>query len=306
MTAPAPNPRQTPDRGEVFLDHLAHFVPDMTAAEAAMAAMGFTLTPFTVQRNQSGDGLVPSGTANRCAMLDSGYLEVLTRYSDTALARQLDAALDRYTGVHLLAMTVADADAAVARLAAEGFAPDPPVRLTRAVETPDGDTDLARFSVVRVPPGTMPEGRIQILTHHTPAIVWQDRWTAQANGIRSLEAALVVVADPDAAAARYGRFLGRTPMRLAPGRWLLALERGALVLADRPEGLGPDRAGLRPWMTGHALGCDDPERSAAALVAGGAVRLPDAAPGEPVLDLPAALGGRVALVARGRLPAFAR
>ncbi len=298
--------RQIPTAGEVFLDHLAHFLPNMAAAETVLAAMGFTLTPFTVQRNQTEAGYVPSGTANRCAMLESGYLEFLTRNSDTALAKQLDDALKRYTGVHLLAMSTDDAEQAVARLDQAGFAPAPVVHLTRAVDLPAGDEALARFSVVRVPPGTMPEGRIQLLTHHTPEIVWQNRWTAHRNGIRSLEATLLIVDDPVEVAARYGRFLGREPVSLSGDRRLLSLDRGALVFATMAEGLGGGDVAQRPWIAGYALGADDPAAAADALCQGGARRLADADPAEPVVEFPPAVGGRVVLVRPGSRPAFAR
>ncbi|WP_210879863.1 VOC family protein [Roseovarius autotrophicus] len=299
------HPRQTPENAEVFLDHLAHFLPDMAVAETVLEGLGFTLTPFTVQRNQTPDGYIPSGTANRCAMLDNGYLEFLTRASDTALARQLEAALARYTGVHLLAMAAADAEAVTARLAREGFAPNPVVHLTRSIETADGQEALGRFSVVRVSPGTMPEGRIQLLTHHTPDLVWQDRWTRHRNGVVSLEAALVAISDPSEAAARYGRFLGRTPAPLEGGRYLLALDRGTLVFAPDASHLGGGTGGPRPWIAGYALGTADPEATAGILCAGGAHRLQGEA-GAPVLALPDAIGGHVALVCPGQRPAFAR
>ncbi|MBK5928102.1 VOC family protein [Rhodobaculum claviforme] len=303
------HPRQTPENAEVYLDHLAHFLPDMAAAETALAGLGFTLTPYTVQRNRTVDGYVPSGTANRCAMLDNGYLEFLARASDTGLSRQLTAALARHTGVHLLAMATADADAATARLEQAGFAPDPVVHLTRAVATPDGAEALARFSVVRVPPAAMPEGRIQILTHHTPDLVWQDRWTRHRNGIVSLEAVLLVVADPSEAAARFGRFLGRTHAPLSGGRQCLALDRGALVFAPDARWLGGGAAAAPPWIVGYALGTADPEASAEVLRAGGARDLVGDLVGDlagPVLELPAAIGGRVALVHPGQRPDFAR
>ena len=37
---------QLPGPGAVFLDHVAHFVPDMGTATAALERCGFGLTPF--------------------------------------------------------------------------------------------------------------------------------------------------------------------------------------------------------------------------------------------------------------------
>lgn len=304
-----PLARQTPTRDEVFLDHLAHFVPDMSAAEAALERLGFTLTPYTEQRNRTPAGMIPAGTANRCAMLRNGYLEFLTRASDTPLARRLEAALSRYTGVHLLAMSVADADRAAARLASAGFAPDPVVNLTREVADADGRAAQARFSVLRVAPETMPEGRIQILTHHTEALVWQERWLAHRNGIVSLEAVLVAVADPPEAAHRFARFLDRAPRRLDPERWIVSLDRGALVFAPdaRPlEGGAGSTPRDLPAIVGYALGAPNPEDSASIMAAGGAAPARPASRDERALRLPVELGGAVVLVAPGAAPAFAR
>ena len=82
--------RQLPEDDEIFLDHLAHFVPDMSVAETAMADLGFQLSPLTPQSNAFGPGVpsIPVGLANRCAMLERGYLEILTPYekAETPLA----------------------------------------------------------------------------------------------------------------------------------------------------------------------------------------------------------------------------
>ena len=69
---------QLPPAGAVFLDHVAHFVPEMDAAATALERCGFRLTPFTVQTNRVNEEAVPAGTGNRCAMLRQGYLEILT------------------------------------------------------------------------------------------------------------------------------------------------------------------------------------------------------------------------------------
>ncbi len=301
--------RQIPRGSEVFFDHLAHFVPDMEAAGGALEALGFVLTPFTEQQNRTPQGFVPAGTGNRCAMLRSGYLEFLARCTDTPLARQLDAAIARYTGVHLLAMSVADAQAARAHLAGAGFAPEEAVRLTRAIGLPDGSAAEGRFSVVRVPPEAMPEGRIQVLAHHTPDIVWQDRWIAHRNRIVSLEAALVVVDDPQEAAERFGRFLGREPASLDARRLIVRLDRGALVFTNDARRYGISVA-TRPCIAAYALGSEDLASSAHHFEAGGAKpvvkRSANAQERSILFALPPALGGYVEIGMPGCLPDWAR
>jgi hypothetical protein len=219
---------QTPAPGEIFLDHVGWYVPDIDAAAAAFARLGFRLTPFTAHADERPDGSrVPSGTANRCAMLERGYLEILTHVPelDTLRARELRDGLARHTGIHLIAFTCADAEAESARLRAAGFETQPTVRLRRPMALDSGGEGTAAFSVVRLPPGAMPEGRIQLLTQDTPDIVWQPSMIARDNAIEALSGVVVASADPAEAAHRFGRYLGLAGSRGAT----LDLARGRVV-----------------------------------------------------------------------------
>ncbi|TVQ40550.1 MAG: VOC family protein [Geminicoccaceae bacterium] len=295
---------QLPAPGEVFLDHVAWFVAEMAAAERALQAMGFTLTPFTRQMNQTQAGPVPAGMANRLAMLPTGYMEFLTAVADSPLARQFHTQLERYAGLHLLAFTVADAAAEVRRLRRQGFPAQEPVALRRPVSLGASGTAEAAFTVVRVPPEAMPEGRIQLLTHHTPEVVWQSRWIRHPNAVQSLEAVLLAVAEPVTAAERFVRFLDRPAVALGDGRWMQRLDRGMLVFAPRawveaevaplPSGVAP------PVIAAVALGSADLAVTSVTLAAAGAEAWPGA------YALPSALGGAVTLTAPGDAPAWAR
>ena len=154
---------QVPAAGQLVLDHVAHFVPHLDSASAELEKLGFTLTPFSAQshRPEPGGPVSPAGTGNRCIMFQQGYLEILTPTGDTLLANQLRTAIKRYVGVHLVAFGTAAPEADRARLAKGGFAPLEPVALQREIGTPEG-TGTARFTIVRVPPGTMAEGRIRL------------------------------------------------------------------------------------------------------------------------------------------------
>ena len=66
--------------------------------------------------------------------------------------------------------------------------------------TPRRGTATAAFTVARVEPGEMAEGRIQVLTHHTEDAVWQRRWLAHPNGALGLASLAIAVADVDEAA----------------------------------------------------------------------------------------------------------
>jgi hypothetical protein len=161
-------------------------------------------------------------------MFARGYIEVLFKTADTPLTREFDAGLARYPGVHLAAFAVADAAAAHARLAGEGFRVRPLVQMQRPVDT-EGAPGTAAFTLARVEPGEMPEGRIQILTHRTEHMVWQPRWLEHPNGALGLLSIAIAVADPWETGRRFARFTGRAP---TPATWgqTIELDRGTIGL----------------------------------------------------------------------------
>lgn len=222
--------RQLPAGEQIFLDHVGHFAADRNAAIAALARAGFAPTPPSVQVNPTPDGsLAPAGTGNVTAMFSRGYMEVLFKTADTPLGRQLDTALARHAGVHLIAFSVADAAKHHGRLAANGMPMQPLVSMQRPVETAEGP-GVAAFTVARLSPGVMPEGRIQMLTHRTEHTVWQPRWLAHPNGVTALLDVLVAVGDVGEAAARFSRFLDRPVSRERTGP-AIKLDRGRVQLA---------------------------------------------------------------------------
>ncbi len=258
MTMPAAGRRQLPRADEIFLDHVAHFVRDAQAASHALRRAGFAPTPVSIQVNKdpATGRLVPTGTGNITAMFARGYMEVLFKTSDTALAAEFDAALSRRAGLHLAAFSVSDAAAARERLAGAGFPVQDLVRMQRPVETEKGP-DTAAFTISRVKPRTMPEGRIQLLTHHTEDAVWQPRWLSHSNSVSDLIDVVIAVGDVDEAAARFARFTGRPATATEGGGALIRLDRGGVYLVshDRAtEKLPEVPVTSLPFMIGYALG----------------------------------------------------
>jgi hypothetical protein len=229
-TAPTAADRQLPLGDAIFLDHVAHFVPDRAAARAALARAGFAPTPVSIQVNPdpAGGPPQPTGTGNVTAMFARGYVEVLFQTADTPLGRELAAALARHPGLHLGAFAVADAVAAHRRLGESGFRMQPLVSMQRPADTEQGP-DIAAFTIARPVPGQMPEGRIQVLTHRTGHTVWQPRWLHHPNGAQALAALTIAVAGVDEAAARFARFTGRPAVHCEGGQ-AIALDRGRLEL----------------------------------------------------------------------------
>jgi glyoxalase-like protein len=201
--------RQLPLGKEIFLDHVGHFVRDPQAASRALARAGFAPTPMSVQTQPDPAGAPRlTGTGNVTAMLTRGYVEVLFKTADTPLGHELDAAMARHAGIHLVAFAVADAASAHRRLCDSGFRMRPLVDMQRPVDTIE-KLGTAAFTVARLEPGEMSEGRIQLLTHRTEHMVWQPRWLSHPNGAVGLTSVVIAVSDLNEAGQRFERLTGR-------------------------------------------------------------------------------------------------
>jgi len=259
--------RQLPLEGEIFLDHLAHFVRDAQSAGRALTRAGFAPAPLSIQSNPDPDGGPPrlTGTGNMTVMFRRGYVEILFKTSDTPLARELDSALARHPGLHLVAFAVADAAAVHARLGASGFRTRPLVSMQRPVDTETGPATAA-FTIARVEPGLMPEGRVQMLTHRTEQAVWQPRWLTHPNGAVALTDVVIAVAEVEEAAQRFARFTGRPVIANAAG-CAVALNRGRVQITNAAafEALLPELAiPSLPFIGAYAImvvSLDDAEQA---------------------------------------------
>lgn len=235
--------RQRPPPGALYIDHVSHFVEDLDAAASAFEALGFRVTPVSAQRTPEG----PVGAANRCVMLEDGYIELLAPTHDTPAAHRMRALMARYGGVHLVCFGTADAEGEHARLAAHGFAPQPLLSLGREV---DGGT--ARFKVARPAPERMPEGRIQFVEQLTPQLLWRE---PDVNGF-GLGEVFVAAHDVAGTAARWAEFAGLVPRPLG-ATVRLETERGTIAI-------GPLAAGIpAAAIVGYSLTCRHPEGLAA-------------------------------------------
>jgi hypothetical protein len=243
---------QKPPPGELFLDHVAHFVADLDAAGALLEALGFAPTPVS---NHEVSGK-PAGTANRCLMLGQGYIEILAPTLDTPNAQRVRADMARYGGIHLCSFGTPTAEAEHLRLEAHGFAPQEVIKLERKIE----NRKKLGFKVVYVPPEKMPEGRIQYCEHLTPQRLWNRKALGHKNGVTGLAAVYIVADDPVATAARWARFSGLLPF---PEKGAVALKtaRGKIFVATR-KALSRfiENVPAAPAIAGIGLEFRDPEK----------------------------------------------
>jgi hypothetical protein len=180
------------------LDHLGAIVGDLASGAARWEKLGFLLTPVSRQRGKmpgrGEDG--PWATANRCAILRQGYLELIG-VVEPALFNPWTRFLARFEGLHLLALRVQDADAAYAQLAKRTDTLNEPVQRARNLDVA-GREETMRFRNIFSRDEAYPEGRYIVLEHQTPDYLWQPRYQTHPNGALALEGALVCADDVEA------------------------------------------------------------------------------------------------------------
>ncbi len=209
------------------LDHLGAIVRDLAAGAARWEKLGFMLSPTSRQggkmpdRNEDG----PWATANRCAILQKGYLELIGTV-DPAAYNPWTKFLTRFEGLHLLAMRVPNADAAFAELAGRTGTFNAPVSRSRNLDV-GGEQKAMRFRNIFSRDEAYPEGRYIVLEHQTPEYLWQPRYQTHPNGALALEAALVCADDVPAQRKRIETVTG-----------VSAAEDGNGVLRIAPAGGG--------------------------------------------------------------------
>jgi len=265
----------------IALDHVGLCARDPAPLWAAWLRMGFALSPVAQQSGKRVPGAPtePFGTANRCAFLVHGYVELLGIVDDTLFANGLDRFLARYTGAHIVALGMADAEGNLARLRRGGLDIPGIAWLERPVE-PGGP--IAKFA--RLPFPDAPEGRIQLVQHLTPELVWNPRWMDHSNGAVALESTIIAAQNPAETIARLARLSGlpaepdpvagfRLRLPGAPGAAGPHSPRCETQIRVLPsEALGRLLPGVEapslPFIAGLVIRTDDQAARAEAVLAG--------------------------------------
>lgn len=223
------------------LDHTGQMRADLDAGAAAWERLGFLLSPETPQQGAvpGTGGMQPWATANRCALFRRGYLELIGIRAPDRFNPWVHF-MARHEGIHIAAFRCASADEAWPGMAAQGFAP--PVQ--RARSTPAGEM---RFRNIFSEDARWPEGRIIVIEHQTPEILWRPELLEHPNGASALRQCLFVSDSPDELAARLAGFG-------ADGVGCTALSAGSFAAMFPGEA-----APLLPCMAGHVIAFADPD-----------------------------------------------
>jgi hypothetical protein len=216
MTAPA-------------LDHVGVVARDLSALAADYERLGFTLAPFS----RYADGRI----GNRCVMLRGSYIELLAVVAATARSATLERFLARYAGIHILAVGVGDEQGALERLHRAGIQQASVSRFARPFDDADAGGPKAEFVLIQTP--EQPEGRINLVRHLTPGVVWQQTFMRHPNNAIVLEDVWIAVADPADAAARLSQLVGCVVVPDPHGGLALDLRSGRVRLLPAKNGVVP-------------------------------------------------------------------
>ena len=251
------------------LDHVGIAGNNLGALAEQWEALGFCLTPLARHSGKrTPDGpVVPFGTGNRCIMLREGYLELIAIVDPGAFSNTLDRFLARYAGIHILALSIADEEANLARLRAAGIEIPGVAYLERPVDDADPAGPMARFA--RLPFPDPPEGRIQLIRHLTPEAIWQERFMVHPNHAMALADVVLAVERPAETAARFSRLAGRPVVVDPEGGFQLDLPRGQVRMLS-PEAVAQVFPGIAipclPFIAGIKVRTDDGAKAAERLL----------------------------------------
>jgi hypothetical protein len=253
------------------LDHVGVAGRDLAALAAQYERLGFTLTPVARHRGPHfyGGPVERMGSGNRCAMLGEGYLELISVLEPGLFSSGMEELMDRYEGLHIIALTIEDEAANLARLQAAGFAIPGVAVLERPVDDADPSGLQARFA--RLPLPDAPEGRLQLIRHFTREAIWQPRFMAHENHAAALASVVLAVAEPAGSAARFSRLAGRPVVPDPLGGFCLEMPRGRVRLLPT-EGIEKLFAGavppVLPWIAGFSVRTDDANAAVSGLLEG--------------------------------------
>jgi hypothetical protein len=245
--------------------HLGVMTADIEATVRHLERLGFKFAPLSVHKFalQPGAPLVALGTGNRCAIFRKNFLEIVgvidpAQWDNLTKAQRgpydIDAYISRYQGLHIMIFNADEIGVTRARFIKNGVPCSEISRIERNVDTPDGQR-MMTAQTVHFPPGTNPEGGIQIASHLTPELVLQPRYMDHANGATGLTECIVCDADPAPLAAKYERYTGHPAKRIGN---LLVIDLGyARIVLVEPKHLGELIPGcvppVLPFLAGFAV-----------------------------------------------------
>lgn len=248
------------------LHHAGLVVKDMDAAIETFRRLGFTVpeAAFPGLATGSGGEHQGVGAGNTHLRLDDNFIELVAvvrpdghlganavmvpmevpaervpavREVIARTTGRIAEALERFEGLHILALEARDLDAAADRLAASGVQHSGVSRLRQPVGTPE-DTVTVPVAYLEIDEtlGRAPEGRIALAElPDVEARRWQ-RNPGHPNGARRLTSVVLCVSDGEVASTvrRYEAYAGRSA-RSAGRHHVLELGHGSVIVVGQSD-----------------------------------------------------------------------
>ena len=250
--------------------------------------LGFTLTPR---------GYHSLGSMNHLAIFGTDYLELIAAPPGDTKRPEI---LGSPEGLNGLVFGTDDSAGVYAALVAAGVPAMEPRAFTRPVDLSDGPHDAA-FRTVRLPEGTVPDGRLYFCHHLTRDLVWRDEWRHHANGVVGVAQAVIMATDPGRWQSLFERMFGAAAVHAIPGGCALTVGLSSFevvtpdVLAARFGSAAPDAGGRTDMMAALSFRTRSLDQAAAALAAGGIAGVRREA-GRIIVPASAAFGAAIAFV----------
>lgn len=239
---------------DIDLDHLGLATHDLERARDVYRRLGFTTTRKSTHRGpvpphgETG----PWGSGNYCIMLERGYFELIG-VTDAGLPHPMVASrLDKYAGLHIVALGCRDGDAVAADLRARMTGIAEPYDLVRDVPygPKDGEAREGRFRIYQIDEEALPEGDCFLIEHRSREVLWQPDLMDHPNRVTGLAGVTICVGDLERSQARYAALCGEDGVRQG-GEARYDLREGSIRLIDaatlamRYPGVAPP---CLPWV----------------------------------------------------------
>lgn len=225
-----------------ILHHVGLISPDLDALATCYERLGFSLTPLSLPKIIIRPGGEPEsfGAGNRHAIFKNNYLELLGIVDPKkwgVITREqrgpydLDVPLSRYTGLHVMHFGTDHIELVRERLIKQGIPCSGVMNFQRNVQTPDGERTM-RAKTIHFPPGSNPEGLLQIAQHDTPELIFQPRYMLHSNGATALTEIIVCAEDPAAYASKYEKYTGHKSTGTGNNHFVIELGSSTIKIMD--------------------------------------------------------------------------
>ena len=219
------------------LDHVGVAVTDLERGRETYARLGFQLTPRSDHSGSRAPGMPvePWGSGNHCAMFREGYLEIIG-LTDPGMYSSVKEMVERYEGLHIVAIGCGNAEAAYAEFQKAGAPVDAVRFLERdaAFGPRNESVRRAKFRNMYVDRQKFTEAKFLFIEHVTRDVLWQPHLLEHPNGAVGIDAVYFVTPDPQATAAKFAPLFSARSESL-PGVERVSLDRGALWLTTESQ-----------------------------------------------------------------------